>query len=119
MTKRTRIGAAALLAIGIAGFYGANAQTVFTLLTTLTGSEIISDRGNPTGAQFTSKVMATQGIANTATKTVATLPTCNTASKGYVYEVTDASSPTYGGTLTGSSTTLALAVCDGTNWTAH
>lgn len=52
-------------------------------------------------------------------RTVAQLPTCNAQSKGYLYAVTDASSPTYGATLTGGSTSFALAACDGTNWEAH
>lgn len=51
--------------------------------------------------------------------TVATLPTCNSGAKGETFSVTDASAPTYGATLTGGSTVFALAVCDGTNWTAH
>ena len=52
-------------------------------------------------------------------RTVAQLPPCNAQSKGYLYAVTDASSPTYGATLTGGSTSFAIAACDGANWTAH
>lgn len=52
-------------------------------------------------------------------RTVAQLPTCNANSKGTAVAVTDASSPTYGSTLTGGSTGFALAMCDGTNWTGH
>lgn len=47
------------------------------------------------------------------------LPTCTTALKGTVYAVSDASSPTYGATLTGSSSTTALALCNGSAWLAH
>ena len=50
---------------------------------------------------------------------VASLPTCNTARKGAVSVVTDASSPTYGGALTGSSTTVTLVMCNGTSWVSH
>lgn len=50
---------------------------------------------------------------------VSALPTCNSGAKGQMELVTDASSPTYGGTLTGGSTTLTLALCNGTNWVAQ
>lgn len=55
----------------------------------------------------------------TATTVVGSLPTCNPAAIGTQYIVTDASSPTWNATLTGGSSTTVLAVCDGTNWTAH
>lgn len=51
--------------------------------------------------------------------TVAALPSCVSATRGLMEYVTDASSPTYNATLTGGSTTVALAVCNGTAWTAH
>jgi ABC-type amino acid transport substrate-binding protein len=50
---------------------------------------------------------------------VAALPACTSTNKGALRVVTDASSPTYGGSLTGSSTTYALALCNGTAWFAH
>lgn len=53
------------------------------------------------------------------TTIVASLPTCSSANKGQLYTVTDASSPTYGTTLTGGSTTTALALCTGAVWSAH
>lgn len=46
----------------------------------------------------------------------ASLPTCNTGAKGMRGVVSDASSPTYGGTLTGGSSTAASVLCNGTNW---
>ena len=120
--RRREIQTAVLILIvatfSLSATYGAGIY-VGKLLTTLTGTEVFNDQSNPTGAGVTSKVLMTQGLAGAAKTTVAALPTCNTAAKGYTYEVTDASSPTYGGTLTGSSTTFALAICDGTNWTAH
>jgi hypothetical protein len=51
--------------------------------------------------------------------TVATLPTCNSSSAGLTYYVTDANAPTYNSTLTGSSTTKTLALCNGSAWVAH
>ncbi|MGP8474598.1 hypothetical protein [Burkholderia sp. PR2] len=51
--------------------------------------------------------------------TVATLPACGKSSIGSTYFVTDAAIPQYAKPLTGSGTTTVLAVCDGTNWTAH
>ena len=52
--------------------------------------------------------------------TVSTLPTCGTtAPAGTIAYVTDATSPTYNATLTGSGAVKTLALCNGTNWTAH
>ncbi len=49
---------------------------------------------------------------------VASLPTCSSGTKGLVYVVTDASSPTWHSVLTGSSTTTTLALCNGSSWIA-
>ena len=51
--------------------------------------------------------------------TVATLPTCNTAAKGLNAYVTDATSPTYNGTLTGGGAVVVPVFCSGVSWTAH
>lgn len=51
--------------------------------------------------------------------TVSTLPTCNATSAGTRVIVSDASGPTYNGTLTGGGSSNVNAVCDGSNWTAH
>jgi len=50
--------------------------------------------------------------------TVATLPTCNSAAKGTWYSVSDASSPTFLGTLTGGSSTFTPVICNGSAWVA-
>jgi hypothetical protein len=50
--------------------------------------------------------------------TVASLPTCNTGAKGYRAYVTDASSPTSLGTLTGCGSTGTSVGCNGTAWVA-
>lgn len=59
------------------------------------------------------------GIMPLQVATATTVPTCNTARKGALVVVTDASSPTYGGTYTGSSTTVALMLCNGSAWLTH
>lgn len=51
--------------------------------------------------------------------TVAALPTCGSTVKGAQRIVTDASSPTYNGALTGSSTTVTTVFCNGTAWLSH
>lgn len=51
--------------------------------------------------------------------TVATLPACATATKGTNAYVTDATSPTYNGSLTGGGTVVVPVFCSGTAWTAH
>jgi hypothetical protein len=52
-------------------------------------------------------------------KTVATLPACASGLKGALVEVTDATSPTYNGTLTGGGSVAIPVFCNGTAWTAH
>ena len=51
--------------------------------------------------------------------TVGTLPTCAAGLAGQIAYVTDANAPTYNATLTGSSTTKTLALCNGSAWVAH
>jgi len=58
-------------------------------------------------------------LTNTAvlkSYTVATLPT---GIVGMIAYVSDASSPTYGATLSGGGSVKTLAFFDGTNWTSH
>ena len=50
---------------------------------------------------------------------VGSLPSCGASQEGEVMGVTNASSPTWNGTLTGGGTTHVLAYCNGTIWTAH
>lgn len=57
--------------------------------------------------------------ANLASYTVATLPACTTQIKNGMASVTDATAPTYNGTLTGGGTVDVPVFCNGTNWTAH
>lgn len=112
-------GLAAALFCGAA--FGA-AYTNFNLYTSLTGNEIVVDAANATGAAFKTSTygayQTTTYVHNSLT-TVAALPTCNAASKGFTYTVSDANGPTYAGTLSGSGSVIADAICDGTNWTAH
>lgn len=56
---------------------------------------------------------------STATYTTSTIPTCNTAAKGQIVTVTDATSPTYNGTYSGSGAVIVPVQCDGTNWKTH
>jgi hypothetical protein len=61
----------------------------------------------------------TAGVPQTvAPTTVAGLGTCDAAHAGWMQVVTDALSPAYGGTLTGGSTSYAVAVCNGSAWKA-
>jgi hypothetical protein len=50
--------------------------------------------------------------------TVSTLPACNSGVRGTWYAVSDASSPTFLGTLTGGSSTFTPVICNGTAWVA-
>jgi len=51
--------------------------------------------------------------------TVSGLPACSSGNKGLRYDVTDGSSPTFLGALTGGGTTYTPAVCNGTNWVSY
>ena len=51
--------------------------------------------------------------------TIAKLPVCDVSHLGALRAVVDANSPTFGGTLTGGSTTKTIAFCNGTAWVAH
>jgi hypothetical protein len=75
------------------------------------------------GILFANSEGSTPVIAGTAIQlaahTVATLPICNADTKYQVYAVNDANAPTYAATLSGGGAVVAMALCDGTNWTAH
>jgi hypothetical protein len=98
---------------------GTNSASGDALYRTGAGNVCISTGGVQAGCFDASQNLNLVAAATLVTKTVATLPTCNSGAKGQMYAVSDASSPTYNATLTGSSTTWALAVCNGVNWTAH
>ncbi|MDR3534931.1 MAG: glycosyl hydrolase family 28-related protein [Acetobacteraceae bacterium] len=57
--------------------------------------------------------------ATLLTYTVSALPTCNSSLVGAMAAVTDATSPTYNGTLTGGGSVSVPVYCNGTAWTAH
>jgi len=48
--------------------------------------------------------------------TVSTLPTCNSAAMGKKTYVSDATSPTYLGALSGGGSTWSPAICNGSGW---
>lgn len=51
--------------------------------------------------------------------TVETLPPCAAANQYYWAVVTDATTPTYLGALTGGGSVVVPVFCDGTSWTSH
>ncbi len=71
---------------------------------------------NPANAQ------AVGDVTIMPTKTVATLPACNAASKGWSVQIKDcnANCTTYlGTTFTGGGTTRSTVQCNGTAWELH
>ena len=54
-----------------------------------------------------------------ASFTVSGLPTCNSAANKASVIVTDASSPTFGGSLTGGGAVIIHAFCNGSSWLAN
>lgn len=81
---------------------------VGTAMMTLTGA----------GALQTASSITTSSFVRTAGSTVALLPTCNAGSAGARYYVTDASAPTFLGTLTGGGGVVAPVFCNGSAWVA-
>ncbi|WVR18150.1 hypothetical protein JXVLWARM_CDS_0099 [Burkholderia phage Bm1] len=71
-----------------------------------------------TGAVTGTTVTGTNGVV-LPSFTVSTLPTCNSGTKNYMVAVSDASSPTYNGSLTGGGSTAIPVFCNGSAWTAH
>lgn len=63
-------------------------------------------------------VIATGLVQPSTDYTVAGLPTCNAGAKGSRAHVTDASAPTFLGTLTGGGAVVAPVFCNGTAWVA-
>lgn len=72
-------------------------------------------------ATFASGVLGSTGskCATLTTATVSTLPACTSGIKGATQAVTDATSPTYLGTLTGSGAVYTPVVCNGTAWVSY
>lgn len=56
------------------------------------------------------------GAIQVPSSTAAQLPACDSYNQGIVRMVTDATTPTYNGTLTGGSNVPVLVVCNGTTW---
>ena len=100
------------LTAGGSGYIGAN-------VTVSANANVSLITGTPSVTALTSALVGFQSLVSLSPITVAGLPSCSTTLKGATALVTDASSPTYGGTLTGGSSTYALALCNGTAWTAH
>jgi hypothetical protein len=87
-------------------------------------SQTLTFAAQPTGGVFfANSEGSTPVITGTAIQLaahkVAALPSCNADRKYQVYAVNDANAPTYGATLSGGGSVVAMALCDGTNWTAH
>jgi hypothetical protein len=68
------------------------------------------------GSTGSTIIVGQQSIAYT----VATLPTCNANTKGIDnFYVTDATTPTYNGALTGGGAVVVPVFCNGSAWTSH
>ena len=79
----------------------------------------IASGGSMTLGEGTTNVLTVKGVAALSAFTVSTLPTCNSGAHGEIARVTDATGPTYGGTLTGGGSVEILALCNGSSWLAH
>jgi Pectate lyase superfamily protein len=71
-----------------------------------------------TSISDTGRLQVFDGLALTIT-TVAALPTCGSNQKGLMYAVSDATSPTYNGALTGGGAVSVPVYCNGTSWSSH
>ncbi len=74
-------------------------------------------------AAFAAKVDASAGLFTSPVLlkiyTVATLPTPSVALRGALAAVSDATTPTYNGALTGSGAVCVPVFCDGSSWKSH
>lgn len=74
-------------------------------------------------AAFSVKVDADNGVTVSPLRlkvyTVATLPTPTAAIANSIAAVSDATSPTYNGALTGGGTVHVPVFCDGAAWKSH
>jgi hypothetical protein len=95
--------------------------------TTLAGALTLSAAGtalaitnNATigGTLAVTGVMSSGGVL-LPVSTVGALPSCVTGLKGAIRAVSDATSPTYNGTLTGGGAVSVPVYCNGSAWTAH
>lgn len=100
-------------------------QTVTTGATTISGCKNWQGRTKMAGqysvvhATFDGTNCYISGDLHPAQTIVSSLPSCTAALDGAWYEVTDATSPTYNGTLTGSGSTVVPVYCNGSSWTSH
>ena len=94
--------------------------------TNLTAGPVVSSSGGSistgpitgSGGTIVEQTSPTLTTPIIATAIVSGLPACNNSNKGQRATVTDASSPTYLGILTGGSSTLTTAICNGSAWVA-
>lgn len=73
----------------------------------------------PNAAQQNQASQAKQDWIGLNPRTVSTLPTCNATTQYHWAVVTDATTPTYNGALTGSGAVIVPVFCDGTAWKSH
>lgn len=73
----------------------------------------------PSAANWNAFWQAKQDYAGATPYTVATLPTCNGTTQYHWAVVTDATTPTYNGALTGSGAVKVPVFCNGTAWSSH
>ena len=117
------LGIAAVAAlVSVAGY--ALAQTSAGTNATLYQIFFANNTWNGTST-FAGAATFTGGLTSTLpvplpSYTVATLPTCSSTVNTYALAVvTDATTPTYNGTLTGGSTVIVPVFCSGAAWKSH
>jgi hypothetical protein len=123
--KKLLIGLA--LALGLIGIAYAQSASGGLSINAQTATSWLLDRYNTTGtyvdspisvSQSTGQVTLVDGVV-VSVKTVATLPTCNASYKGTILAVSDATTPTYNGALTGGGAVVVPVFCSGASWTSH
>lgn len=78
-----------------------------------------------TGQTMTTQLLIADGVITASapvklvTTTVAGLPTCSATYQNALAAVSDATTPTYGGALTGGGTVQTPVFCNGTAWSSH
>lgn len=100
----------------------ANGTDVWQFVTGTNSQMQVENQNTTVGGVVVMTIDPLAGLIPLVT-TVAGLPSCVAKLKGAVAIVTDATTPTYGSALSGSSSTIAAAICGGVNtsisWVAH
>lgn len=105
---------------GLAAAYFATDGTSFAQLLSASASvPVLLGAGNAATFKVQQNATTTTKPLQLPASTVANLPACNSGLQDSLAVVSDATNPSYRGSLTGGGSVRTAAYCDGTSWTAR